>query len=357
MMSSSLPSSPISQKLMLDVLGNKKTAKNIPLWLMRQAGRYLPEYREIRASTKNFLDMCYTPEKAAEVTLQPIRRFGFDAAILFSDILVVPDALGCQVGFYEGEGPRLSPIQDKKALESLSLDNFITHLAPVFETLRILSKELPAATTLIGFAGSPWTVATYMVEGKTSKQFEQVRKLSYKEPELFQKLIDILVEATSLYLIEQIKNGAEVVQLFDSWSGVLSEPAFKQWVIEPTKTIISRVKQYAPHIPVIGFPKGAGANMLRYINETGVDAVGVDYTMPLTWIQQEIQPHLPVQGNLDPVVLASNKQQMKLQTEQILRTLAHKPFIFNLGHGILPDTPIAHVELLVETVRNWKPDA
>jgi uroporphyrinogen decarboxylase len=342
-----------SNKVFLNTLkGNNSDA--IPLWLMRQAGRYLPEYREIRKNAGSFLNLCYTPEFATEVTLQPIRRFGFDAAILFSDILVVPDALGCKVSFTEGEGPRLETITDESALSHLSLDNFLKHLSPVFQTVQNLAQELPKQTALIGFAGSPWTVATYMVEGKTSKQFEKIRHLSYASPDFFHKLIRLLVDATSLYLKEQIKHGAEVVQLFDSWSGVLPEIPFKQWVIEPTKHIVANIKAAYPDVPIIGFPKGAGINLLKYINETGVDAVGIDYTLPLEWVRDSVQTHLPVQGNLDPVLLAADKTAMKQQVEKILATFGNKPFIFNLGHGILPHTPIEHVELLVETVRNWK---
>lgn len=340
----------IHSKPLLDVLQGKEPSTT-PLWLMRQAGRYLPEYREIRNNVPDFLSMCYAPELAAEVTLQPIRRFGFDAAILFSDILVIPDALGCKVRFAEGEGPRLEPITDEHSLKALSLDNVLAHLSPVFKTLETIKPQLPPHTTLIGFAGSPWTVATYMVEGKTSKQFEKVRQLSYTSPALFQKLITLLVEATSLYLIKQIKHGAEVVQLFDSWSGVLPEEAFDQWVIKPTTMIVSRVKSHYPAIPIIGFPKGAGVNSLRYAEETGVDAMGVDYTLPLTWIRDNLQPRLPVQGNLDPVLLASDKEMMLRQVRKILEILGEKPFIFNLGHGILPHTPVEHVELLVKEVR------
>lgn len=351
MIPTSLPSHK-SEKPLLNVLKGKKQSP-IPLWLMRQAGRYLPEYREIRSKVPDFLTMCYSPELATEVTLQPIRRFGFDAAILFSDILVVPDALGCKVEFAEGEGPKLNTITDQKTLDSLSLEGFLAHLFPVFKALENISRELPVNTTLIGFAGSPWTVATYMVEGKTSKQFEKVRQLSYTSPEVFEKLITLLVEATSLYVIEQIKHGAEVIQLFDSWSGVLPEEPFKQWIIEPTKAIVTNVKASYPDTPIIGFPKGAGVNLLRYIAETGVDAVGVDYTLPLEWIRDNLQTQLPVQGNLDPILLASDKNAMKNQVEKILKTLGNKPFIFNLGHGILPHTPIENVELLIETVRKY----
>lgn len=342
-----------SNKPFLNVFKGVKN-DTIPLWLMRQAGRYLPEYREIRKNAGSFLNLCYTPEFATEVTLQPIRRFSFDAAILFSDILVIPDALGCKVSFTEGEGPKLETVTDEQTLGKLSLDNVLQHLSPVFKTVENLARELPKQTTLIGFAGSPWTVATYMVEGKTSKQFEKIRQLSYASPEFFSKLITLLVEATSLYLKEQIKHGAEVVQLFDSWSGVLPEIPFHQWVIQPTQKIVANIKAVYPDVLIIGFPKGAGINLLQYIEETGVDAVGIDYTLPLLWVRDNIQTKIPVQGNLDPVLLASDKHAMKQQVEKILETFGNKPFIFNLGHGILPHTPIEHVELLVETVRNWK---
>lgn len=338
-------------KLLLKTLNGEATSTP-PIWLMRQAGRYLPEYREVRKNAKDFLTLCYTPELATEVTLQPIQRFGFDAAILFSDILVIPDALGCKVQFSEGEGPRLEAITDTKTLAALSLDNLLPHLFPVFKALDNIAPALPPYTTLIGFAGSPWTVATYMVEGKTSKQFEKVREMSYASPKLFQGIITLLIEATSLYLIEQIRHGAEVIQLFDSWAGILPEEAFIEWVIKPTKAIVEKVKAVYPSVPIIGFPKGAGVNTLRYAEETGVDALGVDYTLPLEWIRDRLQPRLPVQGNLDPVLLASDKQVMKQQVEKILHLLGERPFIFNLGHGILPHTPIENVALLVETVRS-----
>lgn len=340
-------------KLLLSTLSGGKINRP-PLWLMRQAGRYLPEYRETRKKAKSFLEMCYSPELAVEVTLQPIRRFHFDAAILFSDILVIPDSLGTKVTFEEGKGPLLQTIETEEDLKKLSLERVLPHLSPVFETVKTLASRLPNDVTLIGFAGSPWTIATYMVEGKTSKHFEKVKECAYAKPVFFQRLIDIITDATSAYVIEQVKQGAEVIQLFDSWAGVLPEEAFHQWVILPTKKIVQRLKKEFPSIPVIGFPKGAAVHYTRYIKETGVDAVGVDYTLPLAWVKEKLQPQCAVQGNLDPVLLASNEQAMVSQAEKILETLGKGRFIFNLGHGILPHTPVKHVETLVNLVKNWK---
>ena len=298
--------------------------------------------------------MCYTPELAAEVTLQPITRFHMDAAILFSDILVIPDALGAKVAFEEGKGPLVETITTEEELKKLSVSQVLSFLSPVFEAIAKIKSKLPSDVALIGFAGSPWTVATYMVEGKTSKNFEKVRQLAYKDPVFFEKLIGILVEATSLYLIEQIKTGAEIVQLFDSWSGILPENQFERWVIQPTKQVVANVKKVFPDIPIIGFPKGAGIQSLAYIEKTGVDALGVDYTQPLDWVKKSLQTRLPVQGNLDPVLLATDEKAMEFQVKQILDTLAPGKFIFNLGHGILPHTPISHVEKLVKLVREWQ---
>ena len=338
------------QKAFLRALAGE-TLSPPPFWLMRQAGRYLPEYRQVRAGCNGFLDLCYTPEKATEVTLQPLRRYNFDAAILFSDILVIPDALGQPVAFKEGEGPKLNPIRDAAGLAILSKDKLQSHLAPVFETVSRLSKAIPETTALIGFAGSPWTVATYMVEGAGSKEFVETKKLAYGQPSVFKALIDLLVDATGDYLISQIDHGAEVIQLFDSWAGVLPEEEFSKWVIEPTAKLVARIKDERPGIPVIGFPRGAGALLLPFVERTGVDAVSLDTGVPLDWAAKHIQPKVTVQGNLDPVMLIAGGEAMDHAIDHVLKTLGKGPFIFNLGHGILPSTPPENVARLADRVK------
>ena len=274
-----------------------------PVWMMRQAGRYLPEYREVRANISSFLEFCYTPDAAVEVTLQPLRRFGFDASILFADILVIPDALGQKVAFKQGEGPVLEPIRDAKGLEILNVDGVVDNLAPVFETIRRLSVEIPKTTGLIGFAGSPWTVAVYMVEGRGRTECERARGWAYRQPDEFARLMDILVDATSRYLIEQVKAGAEVLQLFDSWAGVLSVSQFRSLVIEPTRRIVENVKASAPDVPIIGFPRQGGVMIPEYVKQTGVDGVSLDHSVPLDWAMREIPETCVLQGNLDNRVL------------------------------------------------------
>jgi len=345
---------PLSQtKSFLRALAGE-TVTPPPFWLMRQAGRYLPEYRQVRAGCNGFLDLCYTPEKATEVTLQPLRRYNFDAAILFSDILVIPDALGQPVAFKEGEGPKLSPIRDGEGLKALSLDKLKSHLAPVFETVSRLSKAIPETTSLIGFAGAPWTVATYMVEGQGSKEFVETKKLAYSQPNVFKALIDLLVKATGDYLITQIDHGAEAIQIFDSWAGVLPEDEFGKWVIEPTRQLVERIKTERPGIPVIGFPRGAGALLLPFVEQTGVDAVSLDTSVPVTWAAKTIQPKVTVQGNLDPIMLIAGGEIMDQAIDKILNSLGHGPFVFNLGHGILPQTPPENVARLAEKVKGWR---
>ena len=324
-----------------------------PIWLMRQAGRYLPEYRELRAKSKNFLEFCYTPELAVEVTLQPIRRFGFDAAILFSDILVIPHALGRDVAFVEGEGPKLEPISPAE-LDGLDTSNVVNFLAPVCETVAGLKSELPADVTLIGFAGAPWTVATYMVEGGSSRDYANIRKWAYEDPKSFGRLIGILVDATTDYLSAQIDHGAEVVQLFDSWAGILPSDEFRRWSIEPAAEIVNRLKTKHPDVPIIGFPRGAGVGYPSYVNETGVAGIGLDATIPPAWAAEHLQGLATVQGNLDNLALLAGGAAMDAAIDCILAELAAGPFIFNLGHGILPQTPIAHVERLVDRVRDRK---
>jgi len=338
------------QKSLLRALKGETIAPP-PVWLMRQAGRYLPEYREIRGKVSGFLELCYTPELAVEVTLQPIRRYGFDAAILFSDILVIPDALGQAVRFEEGEGPKLDPIRDASGLAQLDRDGIHDRLAPVYETVKRLSRELPPEVTLIGFCGAPWTVATYMVEGASSRDFAATIGWSLSDPDSFGRLIDQVTEATGDYLCRQIESGAETVQIFDSWAGVLADDAFQRWVIEPTIRIVSKVKQRFPDVPVIGFPRGAGALYERYIEETGVDAVSLDTTVPLSWAAEKLQPKVTVQGNLDPQVLLAGGAALDRRAAEIVSKLGGGPFIFNLGHGIIKETPPEHVTRLMDIIR------
>ena len=322
-----------------------------PVWLMRQAGRYLPEYREVRAKAGSFLDLCYQPALAVEVTLQPIRRFGFDAAILFSDILVIPDGLGQAVSFREGDGPRLDPVRTASDLSRLDPGRVLQHLAPVYETVADIRSALPDDVALIGFAGAPWTVATYMVEGGSSRDFLEAKGWLYRDPGSFQALMDMLVEATAAHLIAQIEAGAEVVQLFDTWASALAEDQFRAFVIEPTREIVSRVKAAHAHVPIIGFPRGAGPLYRDYLVETEVTAVSLDTGVPLGWAAVHLQSTGPVQGNLDPVVLATGGAPMRRAVERIRRGLGHGPHVFNLGHGILPVTPPEHVAALVDLVR------
>jgi len=325
-----------------------------PFWLMRQAGRYLPEYREVRSQSKNFLNFCYTPDLAVEVTLQPLRRYGFDAAILFSDILVIPDALGQKMEFREGEGPVLEPVRSLADLSRLSVDRVHDHLAPVYETVGRLAKEIPDETALIGFAGAPWTVATYMVEGKGSKDYPAARTWAYRDAQGFGQLIDLLVEATSAYLIRQIEHGAEVIQLFDTWAGVLSESQFFRWVIEPTREIVKRLKTAHPEVPVMGFPRGAGILYKDFIEKTGVDGVSLDNGMPVKWAAENLQPLCTVQGNLDNMSLIAGGEMMENEIRAILEGFSGGSHIFNLGHGILPETPPENVGRLAEIIKDWK---
>lgn len=323
-----------------------------PIWLMRQAGRYLPEYRATRGEAGSFLDLCYNPDLACEVTLQPLRRYDFDAAILFSDILVVPQALGQHLAFKQGEGPQLDAIRDASGLGKLSLEGIHNTLGPVYETVSKLSAALPSHTALIGFAGAPWTVATYMVEGKGSKDFANIRRFAYGDPDGFAQLIDILVEATTQYLLKQVEAGAECIQLFETWGGVLSETGFKRWVIEPTRQIVANLRAIHPDLPIIGFPRGAGLHLIAFKNQTGVSAVGLDSGVPLNWVAQNLQKLGPVQGNLDPMYLITGGDAMLGETKRILDSLGKGPFIFNLGHGITPETPPENVDKLVKFIRN-----
>ncbi len=322
-----------------------------PIWLMRQAGRHLREYRDLRLHANTFLDFCYSPDMAVEATLQPVRRYGVDAAILFSDILVVPDALGQNVSFISGMGPRLEPLDGRTAIDRLDTTNLHAHLAPIYESIRRLRTQLSETTTLIGFAGAPWTVATYMIEGGSSRDHQRTRAYAYESPDDFQVLIDLLVEVTAAYLIRQADEGAEVVQIFDSWAGVLPPVQFDRWVIKPFQKIVATVKTAHPHLPIIGFPRGAGLGYATFSAKTGVDAVSLDSTVPLTWAAKNIQQDTVIQGNLDNLVLRAGGKQLENAVQEILSVLSARPFIFNLGHGILPDTPVDNVRQLIDMVR------
>jgi uroporphyrinogen decarboxylase len=322
-----------------------------PVWLMRQAGRYLPEYRATRAAAGDFLELCLTPELAVEVTLQPIRRFGFDAAILFSDILVVPLGLGQKVWFEEGVGPRLEPLAASAEVARLEPGRLRERLAPVFETLRGLRTALPAETALIGFAGAPWTVASYMIEGGSSRDFQKGRAWAYGDPEGFQALIDLLVEATVDYLLAQVEAGAEALQLFDSWAGIWPDDAFRRWCLNPAARIVAAVKAVHPDIPVILFPRGAGVLYREVAERCGAQALSLDTTVPLDWARRELQSRLCVQGNLDPVALIVGGEALDRQARRILEAFQGGPFVFNLGHGIDKTTPPEHVERLMALLR------
>ncbi|HEY0131706.1 MAG TPA: uroporphyrinogen decarboxylase [Allosphingosinicella sp.] len=338
----------VADKPLLSVLSGRKAEKT-PLWLMRQAGRYLPEYRALRADKGGFLDLVQDPDAAAEVTLQPIRRFGFDGAILFSDILMVPFALGQDLRFEAGEGPRLSPPLVDSALAGL--DSAPGRLEPVYRTVEKVAQCLPEATTFLGFAGSPWTVATYMVAGQGSKDQGEARRLAYGDPAAFQAIVDTISGLTVDYLSRQVESGVEAVQLFDSWAGSLSPAQFERWVIAPTAALVAAFKARHPETPVIGFPKGAGGKLAAYALETGVDAIGLDETVDPVWADSVLPPGMPVQGNLDPLALIAGGQALETAVGRILSSLAGRPHIFNLGHGILPDTPIQHVSDLLALVR------
>ncbi len=340
-------SAPAPKKLLNVLRGNQESVP--PVWLMRQAGRYLPEYRALRAEKGGFLELAYDSDCAAEITLQPIRRFGFDGAILFSDILVIPHAMGQDLWFETGEGPRLAPPLSGHDFEKLVPAP--QRLDPVFETVRKVAAALPPETTFLGFAGSPWTVATYMVAGQGSKDQADARRMAYGNPERFGELIDRIIAATVDYLSGQIEAGVDAVQLFDSWAGSLSPAQFEQWVIAPNAKIVAALKKRHPDTPIIGFPKGAGGKLPAYARETGVDAVGIDETVDPVWANENLPAGMPVQGNLDPLVLIAGGSALESAVQRILNAFAARPHIFNLGHGILPDTPIEHVEKLLTLVR------
>lgn len=340
----------MTQNLYLRALSGETLPKP-PLWLMRQAGRYLPEYRELRAKAGGFLDLCYNPQWAAEVTLQPIRRFGFDAAILFSDILVIPHALGQKLWFAQGEGPRLEPVADETRFGEIREEIDPDVLGPVYETVRRVKTALPAGTALIGFCGAPWTVATYMVAGRGTPDQGPAKELFRHDPSLFARLIDRLVVNSAAYLSAQIDAGVDAVQIFDSWAGSLGPDDFQRWCIEPTRRIVDLVRARHPQTKIIGFPRGAGAGIPAYVRETGIDAVGLETEIDRSFVREAIQKLVPVQGHLDPQLLRAGGPELDREIEAIRAAFGDSPFVFNLGHGILPDTPIAHVERLVELVR------
>jgi uroporphyrinogen decarboxylase len=322
---------------------------------MRQAGRYLPEYRATRAKARSFLDFCLTPELAVEATLQPIRRYGFDAAILFSDIMIVPHALGQKVWFEEGRGPCLEPVRSKQDMQGLSLEAFHDLAAPVYETARGIKAQLDRQTAFIGFAGAPWTVACYMVEGSGSRDYAKVKGWAFGDPDGFQALVDLVTEATVVYLEAQVAAGAEALQLFDSWAGALPAAEMRRWCLDPARSIIRRLKERYPNVPVILFPRGAGLVYRDFACESGADAVSLDSTLPLTWARDELQSRVAVQGNLDPIYLVAGGEALTRAVREVLEALAGGPFVFNLGSGIVPDARPEHVARLVELVRGWQP--
>jgi uroporphyrinogen decarboxylase len=335
-------------KPLLAVLGGERLDPP-PMWMMRQAGRYLPEYRELRTEKGSFLDLVYDSDAAAEITLQPLERFDLDAAILFSDILIVPFAIGQNLTFVAGEGPRLSP-----PLASASIDDLTPYsgrLDPIYETVAKVKARLPDRVTLIGFAGAPWTVATYMVAGQGSREQAETRRLAYADRERFQAIIDRIEEVTFDYLSKQVEAGAEALQLFDSWAGSLAPSEFEQWVIAPTARLVARLRDRHPDVPIIGFPKGAGGKLPAYARETGVTAVGLDETVDPVWAASALPDGLPVQGNLDPLALIAGGESLERAVRRILDALSARPHIFNLGHGIQQDTPVAHVEQLLNLVK------
>lgn len=338
--------------LLLDTLRGTNAGER-PVWLMRQAGRYLPEYRALRAQKGGFLPLVYDSDAAAEITLQPIRRFGFDGAILFSDILIVPYAMGQDLEFLAGEGPRLSPKLVDSTLEALQA--VPERLTPIYETVAKVKAGLGGAgRTLLGFAGSPWTVATYMVAGEGSRDQYETRALAYRDPAAFQAIIDAITQVTIEYLLGQIAAGAEAVQLFDSWAGSLAPAEFERWVIAPNAIIVKALHSRARHVPVIGFPKGVGEKLPAYAAGTGVNAVGLDETIDPAWAAQALPAGLPVQGNLDPLLLLSGGSELEKQARHILDCFADRPHVFNLGHGIGQTTPVEHVEQLLGIVRGWR---
>ena len=344
---SSIPAVQVDKPLLAVLRGERRDPP--PIWLMRQAGRYLPEYRALRATKGGFLDMAYDPETAAEITLQPLKRFPLDAAILFSDILIVPHAIGQELSFVAGEGPRLAPPLADASLDELQ--PVLERLQPIWATVRRVKAELSPQTTFLGFAGSPWTVATYMVAGQGSREQVEARSLAYQDPGKFAAIIQRIEQVTLDYLSGQVEAGVDAVQLFDSWAGSLAPAEFERWVIAPTARIVEEFRARHPDTPVIGFPKGAGGKLRAYADETGVDAVGLDETVDPRWAALELPASLPVQGNLDPLALIAGGPPLQSAAMRILDAFGDRPHIFNLGHGIQQTTPIEHVEQLVALVK------
>jgi uroporphyrinogen decarboxylase len=340
-------------KPLLSVLAGKPVLSP-PIWLMRQAGRYLPEYRAVREQAGSFLDLCFNSKLASEVTLQPIRRFGFDAAILFSDILVIPHALGQRVSFVEGEGPQLDPLSEPPALSRLRDEVDHGALAPIYETIGRVGQDLPPDVAFLGFCGAPWTVATYMIAGRGTPDQAPARLFAYQHPTDFAALIEKLVEASTSYLVKQFEAGVDAVQIFDTWAGVLPADEFEKWCIAPVAKIVKAVREKVPSARIIGFPRGAGTELARYLDAIAIDAIGLDWMVELGVARDQVQPKRTVQGNLDPLALLAGGDALDRAVDAIMETLGLRPFIFNLGHGILPNTPVAHVERLVARVRAVK---
>ena len=338
-------------KSLLNVL-NGQRQKIPPVWMMRQAGRYLPEYRATREKAGSILNLCFNPELAAEVTLQPIRRFGFDAAILFSDILVIPYALGRRLEFVTGEGPKLDPIEDPQTAQAIRKDVDHGVLGPIYETIQRVKADLPPEVTFLGFCGAPWTVATYMIAGRGTPDQEPARMFAYRHPDAFNDLIQTLVKASSEYLIAQFKAGVDAVQIFDTWAGVLPPEEFARWCIAPVRQIILNVRDEIPNAKIIAFPRGAGSALERYVTELPIDAVGLDWMIDKTFTRERVQKLKPVQGNLDPMALIAGGRALDESIDAVMRAFSDGPFIFNLGHGITPQTPIAHVEQMLRRVRD-----
>ena len=345
---SDLPHAPTDKPLLAVLRGERRDP--VPTWMMRQAGRYLPEYRALRQDKGSFLDLVYDSDAATEITLQPLKRFpALDAAILFSDILIIPFAIGQNLTFIAGEGPRLTPPLTGAALDDLT--PYLARLEPIYETVRRVRGQLDPHKTLIGFAGSPWTVATYMVAGQGSRDQSETRRLAYADAGRFGGIMERIEAVTLDYLSGQVQAGADTLQLFDSWAGRLSPAQFERWVIAPTARLVAALRDRHPDVPVIGFPKGAGGKIGAYVRETGVSAIGLDETVDPFWAARELPPGLPIQGNLDPLALIAGGEELKGAAKRILDAFAGRPHIFNLGHGILQDTPIAHVEQLIAVVK------
>ncbi len=341
----------MADRRLLRVL-NGERIDPIPVWMMRQAGRHLPEYRETRAKARDFLDFCYTPSLAAEATLQPVRRYQMDGAILFADILLILDAMGRNVRFLEGEGPRVDPATKASDLDNVSMEKILAHLAPVGETVERVRAELDNSTTLIGFCGSPWTVGVYAIEGRGGTDKADSRKFGYQHPAELDGMLDHLVEASAHYLKMQADAGADALMLFESWAEGLPEDAFDRWVIGPTAKLVQRVRALGVKQPILGFPRGAGMLVLDYAERTGVNAVGLDTAIPLKRINQMLSKGMPVQGNLDPMRLVAGGPGLEDRVRDIITSLKDRPHIFNLGHGVTPEVPIANVEAVLKAIRS-----